>query len=158
MRLHRRVHNALTLACYTHKLINQINSQCKQHTAPTTWGISHFGFYTRSVLTFCALKTTKASNAMMNAGFYFESAWFWWWGFTSVNPTCYFLHATDRFLDQGGLKAVSPALSHTVFLISAASLLHSVLYPWLSLSSLCSVTFPNLSLLSHFEFFARTRH
>lgn len=43
--------------------------------------ISHSGFDTRSVLIFCALRTTNASNLMMNAGFYFESARFLMVGF-----------------------------------------------------------------------------
>ena len=119
------------------------HSQCKHPNTllPITWKISHSHFDTRSVLDFSALTTTKASDAMMNAGFYFESAGFWWCDFTSVNPTCCSLPATDRFLDHRGLKSVFSALSDTVFLISTASLLHPVLYPWLSSSF----------LLSHFE-------
>lgn len=92
----------------------------------TTWVISLSGCNTRWVLTFCALRATKACNATINAGFFILSQQdFWWWVFTSVNPTCCLLPTTDRFLDQRGLKAGFSPRSHTVFLTSAASLLFS---------------------------------
>lgn len=82
--------------------------------------------------------------------FYSESARLWWWVFTSVNPTCGLLPTTDRFLDQRGLKAVSSAHSHTVFLISAASL-HALPLTLTVLFMLCHI-YKSLSSLTLWNF------
>ncbi len=79
------------------------------------------------VLTFCAFTTSKGSNAMTNAGFYFKSAGFCWWSFTSVSPTCCLIPATYWFLHQRSLKAVFSSFSHSFFhLYCFTSLLYAL--------------------------------
>ena len=77
------------------------------------------GSGTRSVLTFCPRGTTKASNTMMNAGFFLfsQSQQDFDDGVSSqsIPPAVCFPPQIDFFSDRRGPKAVFPALSHTVF-------------------------------------------
>lgn len=116
-----------------------------EHIAQTTRFVS----YSVRNLDVCGLWTTKTSDAMMNA--------------------CRPLFWTRRIvmtvfqLIQSYLRVFFPPQIHLFFpkktqgcsfthcfplFFSVASFLHVMLYPRLSLSSLCSLAFPNLSLVS----------
>lgn len=123
--------------------------------------ITHSVFDTRSLLTFlCAWKTK--SIMCSNGCFTFSFFLFFWVsrilmvGFHLSQSHLLLAATTNWFLDQRGLRAIFSCF-RTVILIFAASLPYFVRYPWLSLSSFCSVTFPHLSPLILWKC-ALTRH